>query len=1510
MTRKLAAAIILSVVALLAVLPVVAFAQGPGYTECQNVSVISYTLDALPARVDVYNPENLLLPHPDYATFDDIGYNDYSPIDLYFSETLYPTGVTSTLVITSYFSSYNHGGNLNGFQLIAPGGERYTATATTANVSITGDRYQLEDYYNVDPGVQTIIIDGVQGPVIGVEVAMGNSYVLAGRWARVGLWQGAGYCAEATPEPFDCATVVDADFDDSYSPASEEDAWVSPFAYGDEITYTTPPITGGIVSLNQYALIAQELISVTTEGSVFTVTLSADAGGETSVPLEIGLSDGIDDLADYHLDFDKTGLNINSAGRVTSVTVEAGGYQTYTATVTGGFSEKWLFLDNTATDNINIDWVCITGVGGRVCSTIDDADFEWGTDDWILANGVIIENGTVGFSEDNNSAIAQIVDLAYQTYTATIIARAPDGGPSQLYAYFTNELGIIPAPIEEPAPITVTGTGFLEYTTVLTNYLEPGDTHYLDINGVGDIEIDWVCIAGEAGICANPVQQQYHGDDLKTWTPIYQPDPDSENLEATWKESYNTAFTYNDGWFQDGGISTIAGMASYILGVGLGENASATVVNAFSDGSWMINAMYLQSPERAVLSEISVQIATNFWATVFFDIKTVVTVFAEDNNGGWVAVGTETLLIDSADFEREKTITVSIDEPDAPTRYMVSVASGTLGGTDFGVFVNKITATGCFYGAAFSGECVVLDPDLSEGDNGHPESFYWQYSDSAISSPGHVTLYTEQRDFLQQHTYAEVPGTYYANIAIEHVSGDYCQLDVNGLELTTGSAGFGSDFFNEQIVCETNGISQTYTIPLQLPVNPFILSLEPSKGTMNIHRVCLVSSILGGSCLNANPFFIDGLTGYSPVGGLLGAGGVLLSPGDVIKAAPVGGDGFYAGNGPWLLELEATSAVTDDDALLAITPGLNPVETTIDTNAYHAISQTQTITYVISKNDDDQRLIVMGQEGPSVYDYDGSGKLWLSQYCIMTHTGTVWYGDKTCTTVTNPDFLHGLSGWDSTNVSAVGGWVVFNSGGAVEQTVNPVNVNPNPDIEIDTTGWAGYGGTGISQSTSQAHNGNASLQLTNIDASGYARIPTDINENGTFTAVAWLKGVGDSIGDSARLGLLEYNPPSTFQRGTWSDYTVVTGDWQPLYVTAVLENGDNLQVAVYLADSENGSSVFYDDIYVVPGDSIPVAYSSNQDTTLHWIAKAPGNTPIEATVTVSSTAGAFTTTQTIAPGFSGSEFFTPFEIGGDVEIAVLGDAGLELDYVCLLGGTYTEPGDPGDGTGEGWQPGVGDGRCAPPPMMVLTDTLDAWLPAIWIWGTAPTNYEIVGSYSAAWLRFIGCQLVDFQNMMEAKLNTIIALLGIQTVLTGIDALASVISALADSIALVEETLDDLIQTILDDGLTLAVIIGALLVFFAALMGLIALILGLIYLFWAIPQEFWASFSDALQSDSSVLIPLPDSAAHPLYNIYAGLQMFNQTMAGSNWIFVMAIIAMALGSISLFLWTIKRVNFRW
>ncbi|RLC83751.1 MAG: hypothetical protein DRJ03_16210 [Chloroflexi bacterium] len=1223
------------------------------------------------------------------------------------------------------------------------------------------------------------------------------------------------------------------------------------------------------------------------------------------------------------------------------------------------------------------DGVYVYSIGATVCQN-DECDTLYNPgfsgdipiepdpdgDDWFTPGVSVIPSFAVNGAAivESDLVIAQrLTDTTnYSIYTVTLIARKsqassyplplivgigdnltditnyptdpPEDG--QDYDFWDIDAALIYSDEMSVYTLTLQGDKFLSN---LGRYLfiSGGDMpHY----GPGDaVEVDWICIEGyRESNCYDPIARffAYEGTGeegagmLRYWTPV---ELDSLHSIGDWfgyteYADMGTLVNAPDtdklgGWYVQMPYSLTASAVN-LMRIILGKYESIFNILSFrldyilagANGEASQNTASLKMPYRGLLDSVEVSV---FYSTqgiphgLSHRVDKLGLDVMANVDGVWTVAGSDTYETPQnvTDSWELATFEVALIPVETATDYIVSVTGYGYHPEPFfwpSFYVTNINTVGCYAGSIYSDDdCVVSDPDLDMSGGG-PDSFYWSLG-NYITGTGFATIGAENDGRIGQNVYA-YPGEYKLDITIDSKSPTMCGVNIRG---TTESGYFSGDtsedFFNVPLECRA-AMSETYQVQINVPTEPFIFLVEATQGVMDIHRLCLHNGTVR-ECINRNPLFEDGLNGYATLNGSMGLDGLVLDPGEQLNAIDVG----YAGsNGPWQLTVVAQPVISGSVATY-ITPNQNPVYGNPD-HYYQMISQTTALPYTIVKGNDEMAPMVLAGNGPSVINWDAADRLVISQYCITAITGTTWYGGKNCSTLINPDFDQGLLGWDSSGVTAVGGWVVFDSGGSVGQTVVAENLNSDPSFETGIDGWMSGYYNEIYSNNDQARTGDKSLVLEITSGTyGYAYKYFDIEpgtEGAEYTAQAWVNGEDTAEPDAiSKIVIYEYIDSAFAGKVGYTNNVDLATGWQVVDLQYAIQNANTnrLRFLIYLFDDIDGI-LYVDDVLLVKGASIPVEYSTPQDATVHWIGRAPGSAVpnVQATVIVSSTAGVFTTTHTLEGALGGTEYFDPFEIGGDVAVTIIGDVGMELDYICLIPGHYDGP---GDGPG-GETPPIGEisANCAPPPMMVLSATIQSWMPSIWIWQDTPSNYETVSVYSAAWLRYIGCFLTGLGQMLETKLDEIILWLKALTALQAIDTLASLLNLIVELTALIEEGIDDIVDAIVGPVATVLYLIGVLGLVIAALAGLILLIIAVVSLIWLVPMDFWTGMQDALTSDALVTLPWPDSETHPLYFMIYGFQIFNETI-GDTIIYPITIIVIIMGSIYVFLWTIKRFRIK-
>jgi hypothetical protein len=1176
-------------------------------------------------------------------------------------------------------------------------------------------------------------------------------------------------------------------------------------------------------------------------------------------------------------------------------------------TATGNFTPGLVYVDVNPQSNTFFRYAKMysnaeSPGGGGDCATVADAHFDapvaFDAGGWNTGWGVTIHDSYIDIPATVDTW--KVFSPTQKIYTATIYARSATTQTTTAMVAITNKEfsgEMVTIPIEETV-----NDEFTKYTFALNNTLTPGTPAYLYIvGGVGGLQIDYFCLERESGVCDNPAEINYiysdnpWDDQLSDWTPF--------EINSAFNVPVYTKFPviveidgYSGGYqksYIDNGWDFLK-IFTYMKKLLSFTDESISELEGVYQGDKLVDTFAFVSPKKALLESIDVDYAVNYMAVK----STSIIVFA-DVNDEWVEVGsyTDKSVSNPGGVFAPRTATIPLDAVRTPTNYMVSVIHSL---KNIGLFlplsyITKISTYGCFSGMAYSSTCIVSDPNLDTGINGGPDDYYWYWSPTAPVISGSVTLAADNQSELSQNVYAEAPGRYQLTINMDSATADSCQLLASGMDTDRTSR-----FFSVSMPCQPGIISQTLTAQVDLPAEPFKFILTSGRGVNVINSVCF--GVPGAGCINPNSDFSAGLAGYSG-GEMVAGGGVLLSPGKALQGIGVPYPAFTTNPGPFILTVGATIFTNTNvstgsipvyvlpPTAIAATPGISDTHTTI--------SGTTTFSYTIATHP-------QNDYGPAVWNWDDPAgqSLRVTSYCITTGTNKLWYGDKSCTTVTNPDFLEGLNGWTNSAVYDAGSWVKFASGGYVQQTIGIDNLITNPGFEVNTTGWDLGNPTymSLSRDTTQSKSGSASAKITETGNTSGAWVYyaySGAQAGITYTFGMWVKKTG-----LYKLNI--YTPDATmFSSAQFTG----AGEWEFRTVTASPSSTSGV-LYVFLSDQETTANDWYiDGAVLVAGNSIPVPYTTPQSTTLHIIGRAPDNLPTNATATISSTAGIFTATHTFGNSFIPDEFFDKFNVGGDVQITVTGDPLFELDYVCLLGGDYDGPGDDGEGPDGGPDDiGAWSEVCGAPPMLIITNTLSSWMPSIWPTLTAPDNLTTLTAYTAMNVRYIACFITGWAQLGMYKTDQIIALLRQIKDQLLVGNLLSLLGIVVMIISLLLGSTGEIIETIgaMADLLSTGGSIASLLLIIPAIIALVVLIIMLVKVLMAVGPIFFSTFSAAMIGTDGVTL-IPDTANQQVLGyIIAGLQLFDQA-AGQTYMMPFVALIIAIGTIGLFIWTINKIS---
>ena len=154
--------------------------------------------------------------------------------------------------------------------------------------------------------------------------------------------------------------------------------------------------------------------------------------------------------------------------------------------------------------------------------------------------------------------------------------------------------------------------------------------------------------------------------------------------------------------------------------------------------------------------------------------------------------------------------------------------------------------------------------------------------------------------------------------------------------------------------------------------------------------------------------------------------------------------------------------------------------------------------------------------------------------------------------------------WQFTNDGT--NYTDFGAGGALisklpnyRTTTTRTNLVPNPNFEVDTTGWSGFNSATIARSTAQFYVGAASLQITNSASgnSGFStttQTDTPVVAGQTYTWSGYMKSQTGTI-DNMSMFIIWYNSGITEISRSFSATATATTSWQRMSVTGTAPVG-------------------------------------------------------------------------------------------------------------------------------------------------------------------------------------------------------------------------------------------------------------------------------------------------------------------------------------------------------------------
>lgn len=682
-------------------------------------------------------------------------------------------------------------------------------------------------------------------------------------------------------------------------------------------------------------------------------------------------------------------------------------------------------------DKIQFTNARVIEIGGwPECATVSDADFDSGTP-WTLEDSATVTGSLLTLPGGSSPSFAHQSHLASSTqYTVTLVARA--SSTATLTVGFSRY---------EPTLGNMSQSDFvsLSITDTMVQYEFPlpvsgGVNGYLFLLGetTNSIEVDYICLegAGDIPVCS-PTMTTF---DLDPGT----------NLNWSFQDT-TSVYGFSQGWrgeryFDNPDEGQRAKWGKVRTGFGI---LPSSVV---AEG--LLHSYQWEGAYAAILYDYP-YIPFTMTVETIFSANTVdpwLEIWINDGSG-WAKVSDDSQLkLLDGDVESLGVI-VGFDFAffviSLPGGYEVkkSALSFTFEDTDailnpvqIGLVVrdkedmpptalrkalgfDSIEIYGCPTGAPGAvGNCVVGDPDLDEY-NGEPNPYYWQGGYTGDVPRGGAII--GPNTVLYQSVLPPVPGTY--DLQIEYDVDDAvggCVFNVDVYDYNDWT----DPLSQHTVHCEAGPGHET-VLPVSLPLSPVDLVFSGIHGTVMIDRVCLVSQVLGTRCLNQNPLFDEGTTGYT--GDLYPGGGyATLLQGGRMSALGVE---YMRAEPPYVLDLTVSPTVSGTTSTLTVNLGGIPPN---DADQVYTVTGQATYTYPFASS-------VSGGYGPTLWADDGGVR--INTYCVTRSTTSGYVPPAqpfTCSTVLNPDFTFNLDYWDANdNVLATNGVASFAADGEIGQTL-------------------------------------------------------------------------------------------------------------------------------------------------------------------------------------------------------------------------------------------------------------------------------------------------------------------------------------------------------------------------------------------------------------------------------------------------------------------------------------------
>jgi len=229
------------------------------------------------------------------------------------------------------------------------------------------------------------------------------------------------------------------------------------------------------------------------------------------------------------------------------------------------------------------------------------------------------------------------------------------------------------------------------------------------------------------------------------------------------------------------------------------------------------------------------------------------------------------------------------------------------------------------------------------------------------------------------------------------------------------------------------------------------------------------------------------------------------------------------------------------------------------------------------------------------------------------------------------------------NIGTVSGSDNYGSGkfgNGFRSGVSGTNLEKNPSVETNITGWSGWNNSGSAtreQSNEQAKFGTYSFKQTvtsdgNQEGDSYGG---DVVEGNTYTVSFWVNVPSVGTGESIPFYYRVWHSAGNYLVATITTITAATNGWVRYSMTQTIPNngytGNNIQLSFYT--NKVGTVVYVDGVQIEQNSSVTPYFDGSFGTGHSWSGTAHNSTSIRTSSTATTTTNVNDTTGTIVYWF-------------------------------------------------------------------------------------------------------------------------------------------------------------------------------------------------------------------------------------------------------------------------------------